>query len=211
MKLKNSIIVYAFMALAMAGGCKKTEYPSRDTSLLRPDPPVVVDPDDLKPFVLFDSCDILKDTWDVALGTGSLETVGKKQGAAYIRARITPGQDFMQYQRANVPPVDTKITQENGKFMFWFYIQDPSLLKEGQIQISSANNPDKSRYGWDLMKVGTLVSGWNRIKVNLSDAYSSDGGANLAALNYFRIFFNTKEKVTADFATGIDELKFVQK
>ncbi|HWW41433.1 hypothetical protein [Pedobacter sp.] len=211
MKLRNSTIIYALLAFVLAGGCKKTEYPSRDTSGLHPDPPVVIDPDDAKPFVLFDSCDKLDGLWDVALGTGSLETQGKKEGTGYIKSRITPGQDFMQYQRRNVSPVDTKVTPENGQFMFWFYIQDASQLKEGQIQISSANDPDKFRYGWDIMKVGPLVNGWNRLKLNISDAYSSDGGANLAAMNYFRVFFNTKEKVSADFVTGIDGLKFVQK
>jgi len=110
--------------------------------------------------------------------------------------------------------LDTKVTLDNGQLQFWFYVPDVSLLKvDGQIQFSSAKDPDKNRVGWGLDKIiPTLHNGWNQLKLNLSDGYlSGDGGPDLTAMNYFKIFFWLSNKATADQTFGIDGIIIQQK
>jgi hypothetical protein len=116
----------------------------------------------------------------------------------------------MQFELKLATPVDTKSTLAVGYFEFWLYIQDVSQLKtDGQIQFSSANDPDNKRVGWGLDKVlPTCHNGWNHLDLKFTDGYlSGDGGPDLKAMNYMRIFFNTTANVSTAQIYAVDDLE----
>jgi len=210
MNLSKLFAIASFLAITIliAGGCKKESFQSRDTSGLKPPPeppPPAVD----SSLVTFDNCD-LADGWET-VGSPVIASAGQKEGAGYLQGSITPGNDFLQFIKTRVPALDTKLTKDNGQLIFWINIPDVSKLKkDGQIQVSSAGQPDSKRFGWALADlVPGFKNGWNQLALNLSDAnVTGDGEANLAALNYFKIFFWTTDKVTANFTVGIDAIQF---
>ena len=102
-----------------------------------------------------------------------------------------------------------------GNLLFWLNIPNVTLLDPtfGQIQVSSAGQPDSKRYGWDFGSiVPSLHNGWNQLTLDLSSAnVAADGGADLTAMNYFKIFFQTTSNVTANFVCGVDAIQFKAK
>jgi len=169
---------------------------------LPPPPPVVID-----------NCD-KTDGWQVAGGDPVLTTTGQKEGTGYLKATIKTGQDFMQFIKTLPAPVNTTVTMATGQLDLWFYVQDVSLLKvDGQIQFSSAADPDNKRIGWGMDKIiPTLKNGWNHLQLNFTDGYvSGDGGPDLTAMNYIKIFFWSAAKATTDQNYGIDDIKVVSK
>jgi len=124
------------------------------------------------------------------------------------------GNDFLQFIKTLPADLDTKVNINNGQLQFWFFVPDVSLMKlDGQIQFSSAKDPDKKRVGWGLDQIiPKLRNGWNLLTLNMSDGYvSGDGGPDLAAMNYFKIFFWTVDKAAADLNFGIDGIQVQQK
>ncbi|MDB5137688.1 MAG: hypothetical protein JWP37_4291 [Mucilaginibacter sp.] len=165
------------------------------------------------PPVEIDNCDKV-DGWQVAGGDPVLVTTGKKEGIGYIQGTIVTGQNFMQFIKTLPAPVNTTVTMTTGQLQLWFYVPDVSLLKaDGQIQFSSAADPDNKRIGWGLAGIiPTLKNGWNLLKLNFSDSYvSGDGGPDLTAMNYIKIFYWTTDNTTADQGYGIDDIKVVSK
>src|SRR5258708_17490085 len=213
MRLIKIMMVCSIFAIALAvTGCKKEVYKSRDTSMLKPPPidtiPVVVDTS-----VVIDNCDKL-DAEQLAGGTQSLVTTGPKEGTGYLQGTIKTGQNFMQFIKTLPAPVNTKVTLSTGELKFWFYVQDVSLLKlDGQIQFSSAADPDKKRIGWGMDKIiPTLKNGWNHLQLNFTDGYvSGDGGPDLTAMNFIKIFFWTAANAATDQNYGIDDIRVAAK
>ncbi len=165
------------------------------------------------PPVEIDNCD-KTDGWQVAGGDPVLVTTGQKEGKGYIQGVMKTGQNFMQFIKPLPAPVNTTETMDTGQLQFWFYVPDVSLLKlDGQIQFSSANDPDNKRIGWGMAGlIPKLKNGWNLMKLNFSDSYvSGDGGPDLTAMNYIKMFFWTNDNVTSDQGFGIDDIKVVQK
>jgi hypothetical protein len=192
----------------IVAGCKKEKYSSRDTSGLIAPPPVVPPPADPS-LVVFDNADA-KDNWQT-VGDVNIATTGQKEGAGYIKNTITQGNDFMQFIKEMPVPLNTKLTESNGQFKFWWFVSDPSLLKaDGSIEITSSGISDKNESAWDITPlIPSLKSGWNEIKLNFSTAIkTNDGGADYSAINHFRIFFFTKTKDHADLVTGVDDFVF---
>jgi hypothetical protein len=209
MKLLKPIIACTVLMIGLTvGSCKKETYPSRDRSGIVPPPPIppVVEPVD-PTLVVFDNADA-PDGWQT-VGDPKIEKVSPKEGTGYLKNTITNGNDFMQFIKHLPANLDTKLTAGNGQFSFWWYISDVSLLKDdGQIEITSGGDADKEEYGWSVGKLlPTLANGWNLINLNFRDADLS-GVPNPAAVNYFRIFFFTKNKDHADLVSGVDDLKF---
>ncbi|TZF85025.1 hypothetical protein FW774_08655 [Pedobacter sp. BS3] len=164
---------------------------------------------------LWESCDNL-DGWDIPGNMAAfIETAGKKEGSGFIKGKIPVGDDYMRFAKQYASTFDTKVTKDNGQLAFWFYVEQPELFNEIQVQVSSTDNIDSYRYGWNLMDEPAtgvkLKTGWNEIKLDLTRSYDSDGGADLSAVKYFRIFGITKDKVTAEIPVGIDGIKFQQK
>jgi hypothetical protein len=210
MNLSKSIIILYFLAIGLfiAEGCKKETYQSRDTSGLKP-PPVQPGPPVDSSLVMFDNCDAA-DGWET-VGTPVVQTSNQKEGKGYIQGTITSGNDFLQFIKTRVPALDTKLTPDNAQLVFWLNIPDVSKLKlDGQIQVSSSGQPDSKRYGWALADlIPGLKNGWNQVVLNFSDAnVAGDGGADMSAINYFKIFFWTSDKVATTFTCGIDAIQF---
>jgi|GEM_PF-555383 len=208
MKTFKSIMLYSLLAILLIGNaCKKEEYTSRDTSGLKPPPPPPPAPVD-PTLVMFDNCD-KADGWET-VGTPIVQTTGQKEGDGYIGNKITAGNDFMQFIKKRVPALDSKLTKENAQLMFWLYIEDPTKLKlDGQIQVSSSGAPDNLRIGWALANIiPNLKSGWNQLILNFNDGeQTGDGPPDFAALNFFKVFFWTASKATADLAVGVDGIQ----
>jgi hypothetical protein len=210
MKFNKIMMVFSIFAIALTVvSCKKEVYKSRDTSMLKPPPKDTTPPPALDTSVVIDNCD-KTDGWQVAGGDPVLVTTGKKEGTGYIQGIIKAGQNFMQFIKTLPAPVDTKVTMSTGELKFWFYVQDVSLLKaDGQIQFSSAADPDNKRIGWGMANIiPTLKNGWNFLQLKFTDGYlSGDGGPDLTAMNYIKIFFWTTDNAATDQNYGIDDIR----
>jgi hypothetical protein len=206
--IKYMVACSIVIAGLVVAGCKKEKYSSRDTSGLVAPPPVVPPPAD-PTLVTFDNADV-KDGWQT-VGDVNIATTGQKEGAGYIKNAITQGNDFMQFIKDLPTPLNTKLTESNGQFKFWWYVSDPTLLKaDGSIEITSSGKSDEKESAWDVAPlIPSLKPGWNEIKLNFSTAIkTNDGGADYSAINHFRIFFFTTGKDHADLVTGVDDFVF---
>jgi len=164
------------------------------------------------PDVVFDNCDS-KDGWET-VGDVNITKPGQKEGDGYIKNTIANGSDFMQYIKQLPVPLNTTFTEANGKFKFWWYVSDVSVLKkDGSIEITSSGKSDVNESAWDVAPLlPTLKNGWNEITLDLDKAIKTeDGGADLTKIDHFRIFFFTNSKDHADIVTGIDDLRFISK
>ena len=199
-----SILVIAITVFS----CKKTQYKSRDISSLKPPPP-----DTTKPIIdtsaVLSNCDQL-DGWNIVNG-GTEITTAPKEGKGYVQGITAVGGNFMQFELKLATPVDTKQTLGTGELKFWWYIQDVSQIDPGgQIQMSSDNNPDNFRLGWGLSSIlDTVHVGWNHMQLRFIDSYGlTDANlVNVKAINYMRIFYNTKANVTTAQTYGIDDMR----
>ncbi|QEC45768.1 hypothetical protein [Pseudobacter ginsenosidimutans] len=183
-------------------------------------PDMVVAIDDIKvrarPKVneLFANCDA--DTnWEI-VGPKSVDKTNKKEGEASLKSAIALNEDYMHFIYKRPTAVNAGLTKATGQFKFWFYLSDVSLLKDdGQIELTSSGESDKKEYSWNLgPMIPNLKSGWNELTLNWSDAAESNGdnGPDLAAFNFFRIYFWTKDKShTAPLNVAIDDLRIVEK
>jgi hypothetical protein len=208
--IKTMLVGAAVMLMLTITSCKKDDFPSRDTSGLKPTPPPPPPPPVTESFVEIDNCD-KADDWQT-VGTPEIVTTGQKEGKGYLQGKITSGNDFLQFIKTFPVDIDTKATMFNAQLQLWFYVQDVTLLKvDGQIQFSSAKDPDKNRIGWGMDKIiPTLKSGWNQLKLNFSDGYvSGDGGPDLKAMNFLKMFFWTAAKTVTDQSFGLDDIRVV--
>ncbi|QEC80015.1 hypothetical protein [Mucilaginibacter ginsenosidivorax] len=207
--IKTTMVCAILMAGFIIAGCQKEKYVSRDTSGLKPPPPVdTTKPPVVDTSVVIDNADKL-DGWSSA-GDASLATTGQKEGTGYIKNSIKAGSDFMQFIKTLPAPVNTKVSLTTGELEFWFYVQDVSLLKlDGQIQFSSSGDPDKNRIGWAMDKIiPNLKNGWNHLELKFIDGQTTgDGGPDLKAMNFFKMFFWSAAKATADQQYGIDDIR----
>src|ERR1700752_926445 len=105
MKLLKSIFICSIVLVGlMMMSCHKETFQSRDTSGLKP--PVVVPPPVDSSLVMFDPADAV-DGWET-VGAPVVVTSGQKEGAGYIQGMITTGNNFLQFIKTRVPPLDTK-------------------------------------------------------------------------------------------------------
>jgi len=206
--LQSTVVSFVVLAMIIAAGCNKEKFPSRDTSGLKPTPVVPPPPPD-PTLVVFDPADQLTD-WEV-VGGGVEEKAGQKEGAAYLKSVIHTGDDYMHFIKHRPTAVDPKLTVENGQFVFWFYVSSVADLKvDGQIELTSSGQSDKNEYSWNLSNyIPSLKNGWNEMKLNFSNApVSGDGGPDIHAFNFFRIYFWTNDKTShGDVTVGVDDLK----
>jgi len=190
-------------------GCNKEKFPSRDTSKLKPTPPPPPPPVD-PTLVIFDAADKLTD-WEV-VGGGVEEKAGAREGVAYLKSIIHTGDDYMHFIKRRPTAVDPKLSVEDGQFVFWFYVSSVTDLKlDGQIELTSSGKSDDHEYSWNLADyIPGLKVGWNEMKLNFSTAAKSgDGGPDIHAFNFFRIYFWTNDKAShGDVTVGVDDLKF---
>jgi len=120
----------------------------------------------------------------------------------------------MQFIKDVDPPINTSFGSTDGRFTFWWYVSDVSLLKaDGSIEITSSGKSDDHESAWDVAPlISTLKNGWNQITLDFDKSIKTgDGGADYTKINHFRIFFWTQNKDHSDLVTGIDDLKFISK
>lgn len=168
-------------------------------------------PDPIAPIItkIFDNAD-LTDDWGHA-GTNSLNTEDKKEGAASVKFTITSGVD-LRMQKKLTRPIITQLTKETAQLNFWLWIEDAGKLdlSTGQIEITSSGGPDVNEFNWPTASL-SLQNGWNEVKLKVSQASASgDGGADLDAINFFRMYFKLKEATTTSFSFAVDDIKFVE-
>lgn len=157
--------------------------------------------------VVLDNCDAITG-WN-ASGPISLDNVDFKAGTASV---VSTNANPERFGKTFATPIDTKVSKDNGYLSFWFYVSDVSALNlgggdDGQIEITSSGGADQQEYNWltrDVFGNGKIQTGWNKIVLKLSTANSSNGGANLAAINYFRIYVFSNSNVV----TKIDNIIF---
>lgn len=210
MKFLKPIIAILIVTAGLAvAGCQKEKYNSRDTSGLQPKPVDPGPPPDPS-LVVFDNAD-KDENWEI-VGPKVVEKAGKKEGEAYLKSAIVNGEDYMHFVKRRPTTVNPNLTKETGQFVFWFYVSDPTILKDdGQIEMTSSGEPDKKEYSWNLgPMISSLKPGWNEMRLNfLTAAVSNDGGPDITAFNFFRIYFWTKDKNHGDLQVGVDDLKFL--
>lgn len=110
-------------------------------------------------------------------------------------------------------PVNTGVTKDNGYLAFWFFVEKPDLLNgNGQVAISSGGSSNAAALGLPFggLKIGStkLVAGWNAVIVSLNAFKDIEGGANLTAINYFRIVLYNKQDNTTTQEMKIDHIRF---
>ncbi|HMG07064.1 MAG TPA: hypothetical protein VK609_01080 [Mucilaginibacter sp.] len=210
--IKTMMVCSIFMIGLAITACKKQVYTSRDISGLKPPPVDTTTAPVESALVVFDKADV-KDGWQT-VGDPNITTTGQKEGTGYLKNTITNGSDFMQFIKDLPAPLDTKLTEANGRFRFWWYVSDVSLLKnDGSIEITSSGKSDANESAWDVAPlIPTLKNGWNEITLDFDKAIKTgDGGANYSQINHFRLFFFTTVKDHPDLTTGIDYLRFLSK
>lgn len=209
--IKYIMVCSLALAIIILPGCKKEHYTSRDTSGLKPPPPPPPPPPPDPTLVSFNNADAI-DNWETAGNKGAVEKTGSKEGQGWMKASIVNGEDYMHFIYRRPTAVDPKLTVDNGQFLFWFYVSSVADLKnnDGQIELTSSGESDKKEYAWNLADIiPGLKNGWNEVKLNFNTArLSSDGGPDIHAFNFFRIYLWTSSKTHTDVALGVDDLRF---
>ncbi|WP_133166281.1 hypothetical protein [Sphingobacterium haloxyli] len=213
MKLLNLFLISIFICFTTA--CTKDVAPplihGEPITGTPPTPdPGDTDPDPTTPIItkIFDNADLI-DGWEQT-GTNSLYT-DSKEGAASVKFTITSGLD-LRMQKQLTRPIVTQLTKETAQLNFWLWIENVSKLdmSTGQIEITSSGGPDVNEFNWSTASL-SLKDGWNEVKLKVSQAGASgDGGADLDAINFFRMYFKLKEATTTPFSVALDDIKFVE-
>ena len=149
---------------------------------------------------LLDDCNSAKG-WDGEASI-SVENNDAPEGGVCLSSS---GAHTVRFQKNFSPSFNTQIDEENGSIVFWLYVSDVSLLgSNGQIEITSSNEPDVNEFSWNTGDLG-LVDGWNHLKLSLSTANVVNGKANINAVNFFRLY----NEVKGDVVIKIDHLIFM--
>ena len=150
----------------------------------------------------FDACEELvssttpNGTWARA-GT-TLNITDMIQGAACIEYDQAVGVSVDLFKKALTTPVNTGATRENGILILRFWIEDPTKLGNN-LSIELRSGPEStSEHQWNVLK-SNVVAGWNNFNLPFSAAIltGTNLGADLAAINYFRIYSSSAVGVKA--------------
>lgn len=150
----------------------------------------------------FDACEELvsattpNGTW-VRAGT-TLNITDMIQGAACIEYDQTVGASVDLFKKTFTTPINTGATRENGIFRLRFWIEDPTKLG-ANLSIELRSGPETtSEHQWNILKAN-VVAGWNSFNLPFSAAIltGSNLGADLTAINYFRIYSSSAVGVKA--------------
>lgn len=123
----------------------------------------------------------------------SIDYTDKKEGDGSLKINAQTGTS--DWFRKSFSRTHTGISS-SGYLLFWLYLSDASKLEGGQIEISSSGEPDKLEYNWAFDK-NNVSTGWNLMQLKISDANQTGGGADLASINFFRIYQTSSGPVTA--------------
>ncbi|MDI3319403.1 hypothetical protein [Pinibacter soli] len=209
MKISKLILIASVLGVFIAGGCKKDSFTSRDTSKLKPTPKDSTPPDPT--LVMFDPADETTD-WEISGGKGQIDNAAKKEGTACLSSVIGAGDNdgYQHFIKRRPTAVNTNQPIDQCQFVFWLYVSDVSQLRgDGQIELSSSGQSDKNEANWDFGPVAkTLKNGWNEVMLNLITSTPSNGNIDLTKVNFFRIYFWSKQPRAADYTIKVDYLRF---
>ncbi|WP_139990821.1 glycosyl hydrolase family 28-related protein [Paenibacillus paridis] len=138
----------------------------------------------------------------------TLDSADKQEGTASLSMT---GSQVVQFQKAFASPVDSQMSLRDGALKFWYYVDDVSLLDGtyGQVELTSSGGSDVDELYWEFTAkvLSQLSDGWNLVSLALDDVTGTLGDPDLAAIDYFRIyFFNTQSPVVK-----LDHVYFEQK
>ena len=143
-----------------------------------------------------DDCDSKLD-WNP--GSLTLNNIDQVQGVGCLQYT---GSSTDEYKKVFANPYNTNGSESETVLQFWYYVSDVSLLSgNNQVEIGSSGKPDVDEYSWSLNGV---VSGWNFIQLNTSDA-GKIGNPDLSAINWFRLYRFKSGSVT----TRIDAIQLI--
>jgi len=103
----------------------------------------------------------------------------------------------------NLKPIDLSAYSKDGYLHLWIYVDDASKISGGQIELTSSARSDLREINWNINGLG-LKNGWNEIYVSVNRAEQEGGAPDFSKINYVRIYFHCKGKVTV----GLDDLSF---
>ena len=150
---------------------------------------------------MIESCDAASG-WQSA-GALSIDESDCKEGEGAVST--VNGADGLRLQKT-WSKVYVPASKSDGHLEFWLYVSDASAVNgtENQVEIGSGGAADTNELNW---KLPTLVDGWNKIDLKLSDAKSVGGDMLLSAMNWFRIYSNTSAPA-GSVTFKLDRLRF---
>ena len=131
------------------------------------------------------------DESDCQEGEGAISTVNGEQG---LRLQKT-------WSRVIAPA-----SIADGHFEFWLYVSDAAAVNgsENQVEIGSGGRADANELNW---KLPTLVDGWNKVDLKLSEGKAVGGEIDLKQINWFRIY-NVMSAPAGSLTVKVDRLRF---
>ena len=147
----------------------------------------------------FDDCDVAATTNGTWVRSGTtLNTADKVQGTGCLACDQTVNTATTFFEKRAFTPVNTGATRENGIFRLRFWIEDPAALG-AQLSIELRSGTElAAEHQWNVAKA-TVVAGWNNFNLpfNVIALASGNSGADLAAINYVRIYSSGSAGVKA--------------
>ncbi|TKB96374.1 T9SS type A sorting domain-containing protein [Pedobacter cryophilus] len=138
----------------------------------------------------------------------SLDATNFKEGANSIQTANNTATNYVLASKTYTVPFNTGVDKATGYLSFWLYVSDVVALNPldwtGAIEITSSGGADVNEWAWNINSSLNLHNGWNNVILKLSDANTSGGEANIAAINFFRIY----KEVTGPVSLKIDDIKF---
>ena len=116
-----------------------------------------------------------------------------KEGSAAFKS---VGSANVWWQTKLGVPVDVSAYADGGIHM-WLYVSDSSKLSGNvSVELGSGGIYDVEEYQWNI---SGLATGWNELVLRFSDISqrTSDGGADLTRINWFRVFGTRTGEITA--------------
>lgn len=145
-----------------------------------------------------DDCDALSG-WSSSSAI-SLNNTDNKEGESCIEFY---GNGTDEFKKAFSSPYRSGVPASRAVLQFWYYISDPSVMSENnQLEIGSAGGPDSKEYMWNL---SGMSAGWNLVNLKVSEASTTNGAADLNAINWFR-YYNFK---SGPVTTRIDAIEII--
>lgn len=148
--------------------------------------------------VVIQRCDVTTG-WQGAQSI-SVDYADKKEGYGALQTEAQSGTST--WFSKSFSNTQTGISS-SGYLSFWLYVSDASQLEGGEIEISSSGAADNQELHWAFGSAD-LVDGWNQLQLQISEAVSTGGGADLDAVNFFRVYQTLTGPVTAK----IDFIRF---
>jgi hypothetical protein len=147
--------------------------------------------------IFLDDCDAING-WNSS-GSLSLNTSDIKQGTGCIEF-LGGIEATSEFQKILSVPYNSGLEVYDATLQFWYYISDASLAPGGiTVNLGSDGSPGNNFYTWIQ---GDLVTGWNLVTLNVSDALIT-GVPDLDAINWLRI----SSVKSAPLSSRIDEIQ----